>query len=422
MYKIYFKQTLRMLKQNSFISIISIAGTALAIMMIMTLIVSDEVKTLSIAPENNRYRTLYLTYQVKRDTVMNSTMAGNLSPDIVSDYLLHLKTPQYVSAMNAYWPGNKTVVNVEGSPEYSGFVLRAVDERFWKLFAFDFTGGVPFTEEEFKSGIHNAVLSESTARSLFRGEKALGRTIQIGFRDFRVTGIVRDVSPVFKWAAGDIWAPYTSLGNGEAPGAVLLAAGSVKDFPAISAEVREVERKFGIDRASRTLYLKGPQNQQTSVMNIKGMTMNEDELRESIRTAKRRKAFIFLVLLIVPALNLSGFSLSQIRKRTAEIGIRKAFGARKHVILIQVLYENMMTSLAGGIIGLALSWAVVVRLKDWLLDVPPGSGVPVGALLSPVVFGLVLLACLALNLLSAGLSAWNASRMTIVNSLNQNIR
>ena len=36
----------------------------------------------------------------------------------------------------------------------------------------------------------------------------------------------------------------------------------------------------------------------------------------------------------------------------AEIGIRKAFGAKRHVILIQVLYENLITTLIGGVIGL----------------------------------------------------------------------
>ena len=58
MYKVYFKQALLMLKQNKFISMIAIMGTALAIMMIMTIIVTDEIKEISTAPEINRNRTL----------------------------------------------------------------------------------------------------------------------------------------------------------------------------------------------------------------------------------------------------------------------------------------------------------------------------------------------------------------------------
>ena len=56
MYRIYFKQSLLMLKQNKFISAIAIIGTALAIMMIMTIIVADEIKGISSTPEINRER------------------------------------------------------------------------------------------------------------------------------------------------------------------------------------------------------------------------------------------------------------------------------------------------------------------------------------------------------------------------------
>lgn len=76
-------------------------------------------------------------------------------------------------------------------------------------------------------------------------------------------------------------------------------------------------------------------------------------------------------MLLIPALNLSGFSLSRIRKRMAEIGIRKAFGAKRHVILIQVLYENLITTLIGGVIGLGLSYGIVFGMRKWLLGIPP---------------------------------------------------
>lgn len=66
------------------------------------------------------------------------------------------------------------------------------------------------------------------------------------------------------------------------------------------------------------------------------------------------------------------------RKRMSEIGIRKAFGAKRHVILFQVLYENMLTSLIGGLLGLILSYPMVLWLRHWLLasrravKFPPG--------------------------------------------------
>jgi putative ABC transport system permease protein len=100
--------------------------------------------------------------------------------------------------------------------------------------------------------------------------------------------------------------------------------------------------------------------------------------------------------------------------------VRKAFGAKKHTILIQVLYENLITSLIGGFIGLIFSYIAVVWLKNWLLGVTDGSTIPLNAFLSPAIFVIVFAVCVLLNLLSAGLSALKASRMSIVNSLNKN--
>ena len=415
MYKIYFKQAMQMLKQNKFISIISILGTALAITMIMTIIVTDEVKTLSMAPEINRDRTLYITYQTERDTVNGSLRGGNLAKNIMDEYLSKLETLEYISFMNH---NSQIAVNVEGSSDYQLYLRRNVDTSFWKIFSFDFIEGNAFSEEEFKSGIANAVLSESTAKKLFKGEKALGKTIEIAFQKFKVTGIVKDVSPVFTHAGGDIWTPYTSVGLSH--GTMLLMAKDKADFPKIIAEVRDAERKYAINSHPWILYLKGPENQKVNTMDIR--ENNEQEFEEAIKIENRRTVLIFLILLIIPALNLSGFSLSRIKKRVAEIGVRKAFGAKKYVILIQVLYENMITSLIGGIIGLLLSYAAVNWLKLWLLKIPEGSDIPLSALLSPGVFALVFIVCLLLNLLSAGWSAFQAARMTIVNSLNKNDR
>ena len=410
-----------MLKQNKFISIISILGTALAITMIMTIIVTDEVKTLSMAPEINRDRTLYITYQVKRDTTNGGTHSGSITNDMVEEYLSKLKTPEYVSVIDNNQSAVQLPVNVEGFSDRQMCRPRTIDASFWKIFSFDFIEGGAFSEEDFKSGIANAVISESTAKKLFKGEKALGRTIVLAsFLKLKVTGIVKDVSPVFKHAGGDIWLPYTSLGGMDG-GQVLLMAKDKADFPKIIAEVRDVERKYAIDNHPWILYLKGPENQKVNTMDI-FWGSDEQEFEKAIKIENRRSLIIFLILLIIPALNLSGFSLSRIKKRIAEIGIRKAFGAKKYVILIQVLYENMITSLIGGIIGLFLSYVAVSWLKTWLLKVPEGSDIPLNALLSPGVFAAVFIICLLLNLLSAGWSAFQASRMTIVNSLNKNDR
>lgn len=419
MYRIYFKQALLMLKQNKFISAIAIIGTALAIMMIMTIIVADEIKGISAQPEINRERTLHINYQVKKDTTKNSWQSGSLSYDVVKDYLYPLKTPRYVSAVNSVDPKRpSTLVSREGSSEIISAGQRLTDATYWKIFSFSFIKGRPFNEGEFNSGISVAVVSETLAKKAFKGETALGQTILVNFKPYRIIGIVKDVSPVFKRAYGDLWVPYSSLKKENLYFDVVIMAEKTSDFAAITAEVRNMEKKYNIENVPWTLFMKGPLNNQFYQKDIWGNSV--EDITKSITIQNRKMIFILLILLLIPAINLSGLSLSRMKKRTEEIGIRKAFGAKRYTILIQVLFENLITSLIGGVIGLILSYVVVFRMRDWLLDIPSGSTIPVNTLISIPVLLAVFGVCLVINLLSAGIPAYRASRMKIINSLNQN--
>ena len=401
MYRIYFKQALLMLKQNKFISAIAIIGTALAIMMIMTIIVADEIKGISAQPEINRERTLHINYQVKKDTTKNSWQSGSLSYDIVKDYLYPLKTPRYVSAVTSIHPKRpSTLVSREGSSEIISADQRLTDATYWKIFSFSFIKGRPFNEGEFNSGI------------------SVGQTILVNFKPYRIIGIVKDVSPVFKRAYGDLWVPYSSLKKENLYFDVVIMAEKTSDFAAITAEVRNMEKKYNTENAPWTLYMKGPLNNQFYQKDIRGNSV--EDITKSITIQNRKMIFILLILLLIPSINLSGLSLSRMKKRTEEIGIRKAFGAKRYTILIQVLFENLITSLIGGVIGLILSYVIVFRMRDWLLDIPSGSTIPVNTLISIPVLLAVFAVCLVINLLSAGIPAYRASRMKIINSLNQN--
>jgi putative ABC transport system permease protein len=421
MYKIYFKQAIQLLKQNKFISIVSIMGTAMAIMMIMAIVVSDEIKTINIAPEINRERTLYVINECDRDTTRGSMQSGNLRYFLFKDYFEKLKAPESVGLIQAFFRGFSlsTVVNIEGSQDHMLSTVRGSNAKFWEIMSFTFLEGKPYNQEEYEAGMKHAVITKTLSQKLFKSNKATGRTISINFTPYQVIGVVEDVSPIFTVAYSDVWIPITSFDAGEEAGVMaILLAKDKKDFPAIIEEVRECEKKYSIDRAPWTVYYGGPLTHKE--IGFGSWPNSKEELEESRAKKKRSYILIISILLLVPAINLSGFSLSRIKKRTAEIGIRKAFGAKKYIILIQVLYENMITSLIGGIIGLIASYAAIFFMKEWLLNVPPDSNIPVSALVSPSIFLAIFLICLIINIISAGWPAYRASRMTIVDSLTQN--
>ena len=409
-----------MLRQNKFSSTITIIGTALAMMMIMTLIVADVIKTISIAPEKNRSRTLYANYIRKSNLEDTWSRSGSLTYDMVKDYLLKLETPELISVDGStYTQDMVTTENLDRSKESR---VKLTDDAYWKIMDFSFVAGKPFTHEEFRSGVRNAIVSESTARELFPGQDAMGKTIMIKHFPYNITGIVKDVSPVFKNAYGDIWTLYSSLKDYDKERGfsctLLMLAKNKKDLPAIIAEVKECEVKYTADNPEEKLFIAGPHSVKFSGSNIRGN--NQAEVEEFMKKQRRQQIFIFAVLLLVPAVNLSGFSLTQIKKRMSEIGIRKAFGAKRRVILVQVLYENFITSLIGGIIGLILSYFVIILMRNFILGIGAEQAIPFGALVSWPVFLAVFVGALLINLLSAGIPAYRASRINIVNSINQN--
>ena len=133
---------------------------------------------------------------------------------------------------------------------------------------------------------------------------------------------------------------------------------------------------------------------------------------------------VIAILLLVPAINLSSMTLSRMRRRMAEIGVRKAFGATGGELIRQIFFENLLLTLFAGVLGLALSYAATFLLNGFLSTTAPmptsaGNALTPGMLLSPWAFLAAFGFCLLMNILSAGIPAWRASRMNITDAINQ---
>lgn len=415
MYKTYLKQAIEMLKQNKFISIITIIGTALAIMMIMVIIVTDSIKTTNIPPEINRDRTLYILREwTKRKDGKGNSQNGTISYKVYKTYISEMKVPELHSAIAMEWE-KSVITSPENEMERVPMDLKPIDASYWKIMSFSFISGKPFSQEDFDSGLKKAVITENTSKTLFGTQDALGKTININFIPYTVVGIIKDVSPIFHYAYSNVYIPYTSREAYESNWfRIMVLAKSKQDFSLIDDEIRAMERKFNSVDTEWDLELKGPYDH--SAQEISRNSGNDPDMKSQLR----KTIFILCVLLLVPAINLSSFSLSRIKRRTEEIGVRKAFGAKKYIILIQVLYENLVTSLIGGIIGLILSYIVVIWLKQWLLGIESDSMIPLETFISLPIFIAVFIICILLNLLSAGIPAYKASKVKIIDSLNQN--
>lgn len=419
-----------MLRDNKLLSLISILGTAMAICMIMVIVITYQLRVKNYSPEDNRDRTLYVRWGGRSFSNENHGN-GYLSLRTIKECLLPMKTPEAISFFS---PIRNQLASLPGGKEKKDCMMLFTDDVFWEVFNFDFISGSPYTQAEVASGIKKAVITATMARHLYGTTDAAGQTIMISYKPYTVCGVVKDVSTIARTAYAEVWLPYSSVPTDMLADdawaesitgwfhAVILAH-SPADFDAIGLEMNNLLARYNSSLKEYKLSLYDQPNTQLELQ-IKGVGAVGPDKEKTIL----QYLLVIAILLLVPAINLSGTTLSQMRNRLSEIGVRKAFGATKGRLLVQILSENMFLTLLGGAVGLVFSYIAIYLMRTWLLSNSFGSvasvfgGTPklsVGELFNPVIFLYAFLFCLLLNLLSAGIPAYRMSQKDVVEALNE---
>lgn len=441
MYKQYFKQAWNLMKQNRFFSAVYIVGTGLAISMVMVIAIAVHIRTANIAPEVNRNRMLYASYLHYTEGENKSSFF--FGAQVAKECLLPLTTAEAVGVAS-----NPTVTSLMGGDLYAKLpggdphkvAVMGTNDGFWRVFRFSFVDGKPFDEAAFQSGLPRIVLSVSLARKLFGRTEVAGQAVNLDDVEYIVSGVVKDVSTVTPSVAADVWVPYTSLpwvmntGSGERDAAMGFLIGYI--LPARGVTYEEVENEVNerIKRYNSTLRdgkISLPYGVETHEKYVIYQFTGGGLGTNTGGGGPVSVAYISLVLLValfllVPALNLSGLNASHVQDRMAELGVRKAFGARKSGLFMQIFIENMLLMLPGGLVGLLFSYLLVVVFRNVLLApnvfaLLMGEGeasLTPGMMLDPVVFAYAFGVCLVLNILSSMIPVWHAVKVDIIKSIN----
>jgi putative ABC transport system permease protein len=119
-----------------------------------------------------------------------------------------------------------------------------------------------------------------------------------------------------------------------------------------------------------------------------------------------------LAFLLLPAINLMSLNFARIHERGEEIAVRKSFGASGAILRKQFLFENLLMTLAGGLMGIILSYVVVALLgRTFTLGISMFDRVPLSFSFNLPVFVAALASCFIFGLLSGWLPAVRLARM-----------
>lgn len=437
MIKTYLRQAWTLMKQNKLFSALYIIGTGLAIGTTMIMAMVYYVKIAPAYPEVNRMHTYYLTSaKCKMGENFESTINSSLSYNAVHEWFYPLKNVEAVSArLNSFESMNSYIQPADGSGDFK-VSLTLTDPAFFRIYAFHFLEGKSFTNADLESGICAAVITDDVARRLFgTTEGVVGRSFSLDYVDYRVCGVVRQASYLMSKSYSQVYIPYSTSSNYRAattPEAPYIGRYNltflVKDgeqADALRAEIQDIVRRENLVHAKEWKMELWDQ----PTFHMVSVFHEYEDVKFDVWATVRQFLLVLLVLLLVPALNLSGMIASRMEVRLPEMGVRKSFGAGRGTLLSQVMWENLLLTLLGGALGMVLAWLVLGMGREWVFgifdreqgSVPAGAVayVPGESLFAPLVFLAAFVLCVLLNMLSALIPAWHSLRNPIINSLNE---
>ena len=343
----------------------------------------------------------------KRD----STSTSPLGYKLIDKYLKPMPGVERVSAVTL-----PQSVSVYQGDSVSELQMRHADADYWKILDFRVLAGRLPNAADDAAGRHVAVLNETSARRLFPGtpQVALGQRLDVRGQSFEIVGVVGDAMHLNAFA--DIWAPITAWASSDyrnqltGPFVALILARDAADLPRIQRQVETIANGVVHDdpKQWKTIrFLADSKLDLIARMSI-GSTEHADSgagiLLAIIGTA-------MLVFMLLPALNLVNLNTGRILERRAEIGVRKAFGATSSQLALQLVVENVLLCLAGGLLAFGASAAVLAWLESAALI--PYLQVE----LNLAVFGWGMLIATVFGLVSGVLPAWKMSRLDPVHAL-----
>ncbi len=249
------------------------------------------------------------------------------------------------------------------------------------------------------------VLGASIADSLFpRGIDPLGRVITINAQPFTVVGVLKDYR----------------LGGG---GGRVSSKNSAVFIPLTTAQTL-----YRIDERVDTLNVQladvaDMAQAQDQILNVlththRGIQDVRLETREDLLQSfeKQRDSYMYslggvaLIGLIVGGVGIMNVMLASISERIREIGVRRALGAKRIDIFVQILAESLTLAITGGLLGVVASIGLIKLLEKVVVETNRPE-------LSPVALAIGIISSGAVGILAGLYPAIRASLLSPVEAL-----
>jgi putative ABC transport system permease protein len=276
--------------------------------------------------------------------------------------------------------------------------VSVVSRDFFRTLEVPVRRGRVFNSQESRRSPGSIVINEAFARSIFPGENPLGHRIrsQDDSDQWTITGVVGNIRGGDLGSEPEPWIYRCNCQEREPllmPSSLLIrtAGDPHAAIRAVEEQVRAVDRDL-------------------PAFDIKTM---DERLADSLAPQRFHLVLIgafALIALLLSAVGVYGVLSYLVTRRTREIGIRIAMGARPGEVRRLVVGESVVLAALAVVAGLAGAWALTRYLESMLYGVTA---------LDSTTFSLMPVVLLALAIASSVLPAWRASRIDPMAALRE---
>ena len=367
-------------KMRSMLTMLGIIiGIASIIAIVSTITGNSEMIKESLIGSNNNVVTVSLyDGEWAYDMQWNGNPEGilPLDDDFKKD-LEAIDTVDKVSFYNSRENSDNSIYRLETS--FTGGIY-GVDDSYFDLYRYQVTNGRKFLKSDYEKIRKVVLLDDTAASSLFPGENPLGQVVEIGREPFTVVGIV-SLEKTVNLNINSVSDYYTYANNSSGK---MFVTSSVWPMVyrfdevqnvAVKAVNTDAMTKAGKAVADAVNERLGLTSESQYIFKSQDLLKQAEQLQSMSNATNQQLIWIAGISLLVGGIGVMNIMLVTVTERTQEIGLKKAIGARKRMILGQFLTEAAVLTSLGGILGVIFG-IITAKLLSKIMGIPTGLSIP----------------------------------------------
>ena len=294
--------------------------------------------------------------------------------------------------------------------------LYGIDENFLSVYGYQVKSGRGFTESDYVNHRKVILVDTGVATNLFGGVDPVGKTLELQGDAYIVVGVVaqsKEFAPVINSMKDYQLYVNQSAGNVYIPDSLWPAAYRFDEPQSVAIKVENTDVMTTVGQKAAEILTEKQIVDKESNFDYRSQDMLEQaqQLQSMSESTNAQLIWIAGISLLVGGIGVMNIMLVSVTERTAEIGLKKALGARKRRIRMQFLTEAAVLTSLGGVIGV-LSGIGLAELISKMMQIP--VAIDMTAILISVVFSTLIGVVFGL------LPAIKAANMNPIEALRRN--